>query len=123
MAKLEDTIYNYRKCGCKFISSKLLITKGKTCKKIHLETLLLCVITSADPEDPGNQYDFIDLDDAIKTVKVPVFTQGEIFAIDRVHGRELHGNRRKPDKWRVAYQEFEFKDIGKAVKLAIEVSK
>lgn len=80
----------------------------------------LCVITAAKDED-GNQYDcLIQNHDPFDFHPKQAFVQGELLVVDD-YGREVSGKGRKPSKWDVEYELFDFVDLDKAVQRSIEV--
>ena len=94
----------------------------------------LCVITVAKDED-GNQYDCLfelkdvellfggdpsTIPDGVATHRKTLFVQGELLVLGD-YEREVSGKGRKPSKWSVEYELFDFADLDKAVQRSIEV--
>lgn len=104
------------------------------------EPITYGVITAvAEPPNSGNMATAIDVHVVIEkgpinekvvplmsvnpnaalTLRVPVFTAGEILILGE-DGREVAPPGRKPDKWQVQYEEFD--DVHEAIARAREVS-
>ena len=99
------------------------IADGFKCSSCHIKekTFLWCVITKADENDEGNQYDHI-INNQLHTIKLPTFQKGEIFAIEPSFGREINGPMRKPSKWDVEYKTFSADEFQKALLLSVKLS-